>query len=80
MAKNTSRSMNDDLRTGMIEGKYKQVVKDRSTAEPTTYDSREDLFDIWYGIHETPVKQLPDGRSTNTDNYVPTKEASPKAI
>lgn len=60
MAYAPPRSMNAELRTGAVEGRYKQVVKDRGGfPERATYDERDDLHDMWYGIHEVEQKQAP---------------------
>lgn len=72
MAYPISRSMNADLAEGATDGSYKKVVRDRGQAEETTLRQRADLYDVWYGIHETPIKTLGDGRETLTPNYSPT--------
>lgn len=70
-----TRSMNGDLAEGLTDGKYKKVVNDRGgVVEGTTQNARHDLHDIYFGIHETPVKIAPDGLSHPTPNYVPTAE------
>lgn len=62
MAYPTSRSCNVELEQGMIDGKYKQVVKDRGgLVEQGTWYQRDDLSCLYYGIHEAPVMDLPDG-------------------
>ena len=54
--------MNRALRTGAVEGSYKQVNPDRGgVVEPTTTYARADLSVRLYGIVETPDKQMPDG-------------------
>lgn len=76
MAYAPSRSPNVELQRGMIDGTYKQVVKDRGGfAEPATYDARRELTDIYYGIHEAKVKRLPDNRVFNDPYCVDTPEA-----
>ncbi len=76
MAYPKSRSANAELNQGMIDGTYKQVARDRGgVIETTTYANRRDLADIFYGIHETPVKELPDGLPAHTPTFVPTPRA-----
>lgn len=70
------RSMNAEMREGLTDGSYKKVVQNRGgMVERTTYDSRNELDDVWYGIHETQMKDIKThpGHST-TPNYVPTPE------
>lgn len=71
--------MNGELRTGLADGRYKQIVKDRGGfPEAATYDNRRDLHDIWYGIHEKREKELPGCFSPGaTQGYCPTPEANP---
>ncbi|MFE5853243.1 hypothetical protein ACFQ61_08475 [Streptomyces sp. NPDC056500] len=67
------RSLTGEVHEGVTDGAYKKVVRDRGgVVEPTTYLVRRDLEDRWYGIHESPVKHTPDGRSVSTPNYVET--------
>lgn len=74
MAYPMARSMNSELAQGLIDGKYKKVINDRGgVVEHTTQDSRVDLHDLYYGIHETPSKELPDGRAKTNPYYVPTR-------
>lgn len=76
MAYPPRRSAIDELNTGMIDGTYRQVNKDRGgVVEGATYAARRDLDDIWYGIHEAPVKELPDALPAHTQNFVSTPEA-----
>lgn len=75
MAVNQTRSQNAELAEGMSDGKYKKVVMDRSVAEPTTYESRRDLSDVNFGIHEVNPKVLPDGTIHLTPSYVETPPA-----
>jgi hypothetical protein len=73
------RSMNAELDTGLADGRYKQVIKDRGGfPEGATEGARRDLHDMWYGIHETPRKQLAtlDG-PRRTQGYTATPEADP---
>lgn len=67
MAVNESGNLNSNLAAGMSDSKYKKVVNDRGNAESTTYDSRRDLNDTWYGIHEANHKVLGDGTSGHGD-------------
>lgn len=78
MAYALNRSMNADLQEGMTDGKYKKVIPNRGgiTQKALAYAVREDLNDIFYGIHEAPVKRLPDVTvDRSSENYVPTKPA-----
>ena len=71
-----SRSMTAELNTGLTDGKYKQVVKDRGgIVESQTYKSRSDLYDTWYGIHEEPLKITADNRVVRTPYSVQTPPA-----
>lgn len=72
---NTSRQGNlrGELAEGATDGSYKKIVRDRGgQIDPGTYEQRRDLADVWWGIHEAPVKQLGDGTSDRTVDYVPT--------
>lgn len=70
MAYPAARSLNGDLWEGMTDGKYKKLHANRGgDCERTTYRDRSALNDWWYGIHEIPVKVLPDGRQCRTPNY-----------
>jgi hypothetical protein len=65
--------MNSELAQGSIDGTYKQVSRDRGGfIEPSTYDARRDLFDLYFGFHEAPVKRLPDNTHRSTPTYQPT--------
>lgn len=76
MATAPSRSANAELSEGMTDGKYKKVVTDRGgLVEHTTYLERQDLHDVWYGIHEEPDKVLPDALLQHTPNFVATPMA-----
>ena len=76
MATAPSRSVNAELSEGMTDGKYKKVVTDRGGfAEHTTYLERQDLNDVWHGIHEEPDKVLPDARVRHTPNFMATPVA-----
>lgn len=73
MAYPTARSMNAELAQGQIDGKYKQVSRDRGGfIEPATYESRRDLNDLYFGFHEEGLKRLPDGRQRMTPTYTAT--------
>lgn len=57
------RSQNTELKQGMIDGSYKQVIKDRGgEVEQGTWYQRDELSCIYYGIHEAPVFDTPDCR------------------
>jgi len=72
-----SRSLNASLSEGSSDGCYKKVVNDRGgVVEPLTYETRADLNDNWYGIHEKQVKRAPDGLLHATPNFVVTPEAT----
>ena len=76
MATAVPRSANAELNEGMTDGKYKKVIRDRGGfVEPTTHLVRKDLADIWYGIHEEPMKVLPDALHQCTPNFVATPPA-----
>jgi hypothetical protein len=76
-----SRSMNADLHEGLTDGKYKKVVRDRGgVVGSATYRARSDLFDVWYGIHETPTKRAGDDVAGPTPDYVPTPPAFPPVV
>lgn len=71
MATNTSRSQNAELAEGMSDGSYKKVVTDRGGAVGIeTYESRMDLSDAHFGIHEARVKHLGDGTVHVTPDFV----------
>lgn len=69
---NTTRQGNlrGELAEGATDGTYRKIVRDRGgVVEDTTYQQRADLADVFYGLHETPVKNLGDGTSERTPNY-----------
>lgn len=67
-----NRSMNAEVSEGMTDGSHKKIVTDRGgVVEPTTYESRIDLNNNWFGITEKKVKVTPDGLLHATPNYVP---------
>ncbi|WP_369042187.1 hypothetical protein [Streptomyces sp. Midd1] len=70
------RPMAGELDEGLTDGTYKKINRDRGgSVDPATYNARQDLADIWYGIHETPVKRRPDGVAARTPGYVPNAPA-----
>lgn len=63
MAYAPPRSVNQELECGMIDGAYKQRIKDRGgLVEHTTCGNLDDLSEILYGRCEAPVKNTPDGQ------------------
>lgn len=69
-----TRSVNAELNEGATDGKYKKVITDRGGfPETTTYRERAELDDIWFGIHEKPVKVRPDGKVVVTPDFVYTR-------
>lgn len=67
---NTSRDMVANLAEGATDGSYKKVVRDRGgVVESTTYEERQDLSDVWFGIHESPEKNLGDGTRGRTPDF-----------
>lgn len=63
MAYPRTRSLNMDLRAGMVDGKYKHMRPNRGGfCEDTTDGNQADLSDIWFGKHEAATVELPDGR------------------
>lgn len=76
MAYAPARSCNNELDQGMTDGTYKQVARDRGgVVEATTYATRRDLNDWYFGIHEAPRKETPDGLTCATPTYVATPPA-----
>jgi hypothetical protein len=75
----SGRSCNENLHDGMTDRSYKKIRQERwspeKTAKSLTDRTREDLYDVWYGIKETKEKMLPDGTTYISDDYVATKEA-----
>jgi len=71
--------MNAELASGATDGTYKKVVRDRGGIEidAATYESRRDLHDLYYGIHEKDVKRAPTRGDVRTQAYCPTPEADP---
>lgn len=71
-----ARSALDELNQGMIDGTYKQVAPNRGgVIDPETWAARKDLVDIFYGIHESPVKELPDALPAHTPTFQNTPPA-----
>lgn len=70
------RSLNGDLIEGATDGSYKKGVNNRGgQVEPTTYAKRDELDDVWYGIHETQPKDVPGMLGYhNSPHYVATRE------
>ncbi len=67
----TLRSQNGEMSEGSSDGKYKKVVRDRGgIVEPATYESRTDLHDYYFGIHEKKIKVAPDGLLHSTPDFV----------
>lgn len=61
MASARTRSANLELKQGMVDGSYKQVIKDRGgDVEQATWYQRDELSCTYYGIHEAPVMDTPD--------------------
>ncbi|AZM47766.1 hypothetical protein DMB38_20025 [Streptomyces sp. WAC 06738] len=71
-----SRSLAAELDEGLTDQTYKKINRDRGgVVEPTTYGVRQDWNDLYYGLHETPVKRRPDGVAARTPGYVPNAPA-----
>lgn len=76
MAYAQPRSAVDELNQGMINGTFRQVSPNRGgVIEPSTYAQRKYLDDMFYGIHEAPIKELPDALPAHTPTYTPTPQA-----
>lgn len=70
------RSLSDELNQGLVDQTYKTVNRDRGgRIDQATQRARQDLNDLYFGIHEAPVKQRPDGQGVRTPTYVPTPPA-----
>lgn len=81
MAHAPSRSCNSELELGMVDGSYRQVVKDRGgVVDPATYAARRDLSDTFHGIHEAPVMETPDGLKTISPYAVRTPRPNPESF
>jgi hypothetical protein len=60
MAYAKTRSVNRELEAGATDGKYRKVIADRGgEVEHTFVENRMDLTSAFYGIHESPVFQVP---------------------
>lgn len=71
MAVNTSRSQNAELAEGATDGVYKKIVTDRGgRVDTATWESRRDLSDAHFGIHEARVKSIGDGTLHVTPDFV----------
>lgn len=67
MATPAPRSANAALQTGMVEGTYKRIDRDRGgLVENATWSARRDLAPAFYGLHEAATKETPDGRLTTS--------------
>lgn len=78
MAYAQSRSVSGELASGSTDGKYRKVVADRGgIVESMTYDSRRDLSDTWFGLHECPSMVSPDGSHVVNPYAVRTTHAEP---
>ena len=76
MAQPAPRSLNKDLEEGMSDSKYKKVAPNRGgiVEKDLAYAELRDLSDTYYGVHEAPVKRLPDSTvDRRSEDYVPTK-------
>lgn len=70
-----TRSVNAELSEGMTDGAFKKVIRDRGGFPTDQMAERHFLHDVWYGIHEAPVKTRPDGLQVRTKNTVHTGPA-----
>ena len=79
MAYAPMRSMNAELASGASDGRYKKVVEGRGGfPETATYQEREDLHDMHFGIHEKQLKELPGFvHPEHTQAYRATPQADP---
>lgn len=79
MAYAKTGSMNAAFSEGSTDRLYKKVVQDRGgVVEDTTYRTRRDLSDQYYGIHETNPKMAPDGLLHMTPDFQATP--SPQSL
>ena len=71
------RNMNAELVEGATDGSFNNVIQNRGgSVEPSTYQIRQVLDDVYYGIHETNPKDIPGMAGYRpTPNYVPTAVA-----
>jgi hypothetical protein len=76
---NSGRSCVENLKDGMSDRSFKKVRQERwspeKRGESLTDRTREDLYDLWFGIHEKEEKILSDGTTYKSDDYVATREA-----
>ena len=85
MSASRKRSVNSELEAGMIDGSYKQVIKDRGgDVEPHTWEARATLGNT-VGIYEAPLKHLPDSaappvRTMYTVDTPPAQPSGPSAL
>ena len=71
MAYAPRRSMNAALSEGATDGKYKKVTQSRGGfVDVATENSRRDLDDVWFGIHEKQVKMAPDNLLHATPEFI----------
>lgn len=78
MAYAQPRSVNRELEQGMVDGRYKQVIKDRGgVVEQGTWYERDDLSWIYYGICEAPVMDTPDGQKCVSPYHTATPAPNP---
>lgn len=71
MATNETQSLNGNLAEGMSDGKYKKVEADRGgVVGIETWEARQHLNDVYFGIHEAKDKVLPDGSTHATPHFV----------
>ena len=55
------RSMNDELKNGSTDGKFKKNVPDTSLPDSTNAERRTDM--AWpFGFYQAPVMETPDGK------------------
>lgn len=61
MALPPTRSCLRELDQGSVDGKYKQIIKDRGgVVEQGTWYARDELSSIYYDLIEVPVMDAPD--------------------
>ena len=76
MAYPNARSCNAELTAGMTDGKYKKVAMDRGgEVELLAPAERQQLADVWQGIHEAPEMMTPDGRKIVNPYHIAMPEA-----
>lgn len=70
MAYPRTRSVNRELDAGATDGRYRKVIADRGgDVEHTFVENRMDLTNAFYGIHESPVMQVPGCARPCTNPY-----------